>query len=268
MGIFEIGGVGPPGPRQVLVLATTNTPLATSGGTNGASAASTNTTATIEAAGAEPPFNLCSSCEAQVTFGGFALPTLPTGAVVTAIQVQVAYTGTFATDNPGAGFIVFNALPASIGFPTLPSSGVWLSSSIGTSIGDFSSLTFQLRNTSQFSNFVGSLEITSIGLLVSYTLPSGSLGGDTVDAVATSSNGAAAATSTLTNGLPGYLMAISLYPGGGAVPVEDVPLWRAVTPENFAGNSPTTFQAQQRIIYSPGDYAGRGRWRRAGHRSA
>ena len=258
MGILEIGGVGPPGPRETLVLATVNTPSATSGGTNSAAAASTNTTATIEAAGAEPPFNLGSSCEAQVTFGGFALPTLPTGAVVTAIQVQVAYTGTFATDNPGASFLAFNALPASIGFPTLPSSGVWLSPTIGTVIDDYSSITFQLRNTSQFSNFVGSLEITSIGLLVSYTWPDGALGGDTVDAVATSSNGAAAATSTLSDGLPGYLLAISLYPGGGASPVEDQPLWRAVTPENFAGNSPATFQAQQRIIYSPGEYQAAG----------
>jgi hypothetical protein len=187
---------------------------------------------------------------------------------VTAIQLKFAYSGTFSTDNPGNGFFAVDQGDASIGFrslgnflePSLPSSGVWISPSIGTTESHLTSATFTFGflNTSQFSNFVDTLEITSIGLLVSYTLPDGALGGDTVDAVATSSNGEAAATSTLSDGLPGYLLAVSLYPGGGASPVEDQPLWRAVTPENFAGNSTQTFQAQQRIIYSPGNYLAAG----------
>lgn len=268
MGIFEIGGVGPPGPRQTLVLATANAPSANAKGTNRASAAATDTTASITAAGNEPPFNLFSSCLAQVTFSAFEWPPLPTGATVTAIQLKFAYSGTYSTDNPGNRFFAVDQCDGSIGFrslgnflePSLPSSGVWISTSIGTTESDLTSATFTfgIQNTSQFSNFVFTLEITSIGLLVSYTLPDGALGGDTVDAVATSSNGEAAATSTLSDGLPGYLLAVSLYPGGGASPVEDQPLWRAVTPENFAGNSTQTFQAQQRIIYSPGNYLAAG----------
>ena len=58
--------------------------------------------------------------------------------------------------------------------------------------------------------------------------------------------------------MPAYLLAISLYPGGGASPVADQPLWEAVTPENFAGNSPTAFQMQERRISTPGDYTAPG----------
>ena len=100
--------------------------------------------------------------------------------------------------------------------------------------------------------------MTSIGLLVTYTVPPGYLGGETVDAVATSSAGAAQATSTVAEGLPGYLLAVSLYPSGGATAVQDEPLWRAVTPTNFAGQSPATFQMQERIIHSPGTFSAAG----------
>ena len=138
--------------------------------------------------------------------------------------------------------------------------GTWTGPSIGTSEAALTSclMGFSLQVTEYFVSVEAYIKITSIGLLVSYTVSSGTLGGDTVDAVATSARGTANITSSVAQGLPGYLLAISLYPGGSAAPVSDQPLWRAVTPVNFAGASPTAFQMQERVIHSPGPFSAAG----------
>ena len=143
-------------------------------GTNVASAATTSdSTGSMEASGAYPPFNLFTTCKATLTFNDFVMPALPAGAIVTAVQYQVRYTGTFATDNPGAAYSATDRDDADIGLPALPSSGTWTSSSFTTDTSFLSGalITFEMGNTSQFANFTGSLSIFSVGYLVTFSSP-------------------------------------------------------------------------------------------------
>lgn len=266
MAILEIGGVGASTGNSVFVSPTTSASSATHGPTSSGTASATTAGGTMAGSTADPPFNLFTGFYTTLNWGGFEWPDLPLGAVVTSIVPVVTFSGTL-TSVPG-GALAFLPAPATgqptspgLGsFPNLPASGTFVGSTIGTSMSDLTSclLGFYFQCTIQTSNTSGEFTVTSIGLQVNYTVPPGYLGGETVDAVATSSAGAAQATSTVAEGLPGYLLAISLYPGGGASPVADEPLWRAVTPVNFAGQSPTTFQMQERIIHSPGDFSAAG----------
>jgi hypothetical protein len=99
------------------------------------------------------------------------------------------------------------------------------------------------------------ININKLVFTVYFTTP---FGGPTVDEVVTSNGAPVVVHSTVEQGLPAFLLATSIYAGGGAEPVADVPLWRPVTPKNFAGNSPTTYQMQERIIHSPGEYSAAG----------
>ena len=261
MSILEIGGVGGPIADSVLVLPGTNSASAAGDGGNTYSAANTLTDGTMGCTGVYPPFHLFEGVDCRLNWGGFEWPSLPAGAVVTAIQPVVSYAGTLTNDTVALFFFATNGEGGGgFGFPALPSFGAWTGPSIGTTEADLAAFNFFFRFAAslQLSNYTGSLSITGIGLRVSYTIPPGYLGGDTVDAVVTSARGAAQAASTVAQGLPGYLLAISLYPAGGAAQVADAPLWRAVTPVNFAGNSPTAFQMQERVIYSPGSYIAAG----------
>ena len=262
MSILEIGGVGASSPNSTLVLATDNSSSADGGPTNTYSASSTNTDGAMACTGVYPPFNLYEGVDCTLNWSGFEWPTLPSGAVVTSIVPIVVYTGTLSTDPVDVlAFIATNGNGGpSIGFPSLPSGGTWIGSSIGTSESDLTSFQFwfQFKATEQESNYSGTFDVSSVGLQVNYTVPSGDLRGETVDAVAASSRGPAVAASSVAQGLPAYLLAVSLYPGGGATPVADAPLWRAVTPENFAGESPTTYQMQERIVHTPAEYSAAG----------
>ena len=99
------------------------------------------------------------------------------------------------------------------------------------------------------------LNLNEVSFTVYYTTP---FGGPTMDDIETSDGRPVTVYSTVEPNLPAFLLATSIYTGGGAEPVEDVPLWRAVTPENFAGESPTTYQMQERIVRSPGAYIANG----------
>ena len=266
MGILEIGGVGASTGSTIFVPPTTSGAHATHGPTSTGSAFASTSGGVMAGSTTYPPFNIYTGFYTYLNWGGFEWPDLPVGATVTAIQPVVEYGGT-QISTPG-GALAFEPAPAAgdpaspglSGFPALPSSGKFIGTTIGTTMADLTScvLGFYFQCTNQLSNTAGDFSVTSIGLLVTYTVPPGYLGGETVDAVATSSAGAAQATSTVAEGLPGYLLAISLYPSGGATAVQDEPLWRAVTPTNFAGQSPATFQMQERIIHSPGTFSAAG----------
>ena len=263
MSVLEIGGVGGPVPNSTMVFATVANAVDVGPGGDGFSAVVTDTTGEINTNGH-------NAGTAYINWSGFKWPALPAGAVVTGIQPVVTYEGA-ATCSPDSALLYLpRPTPGGssgplAGFPMppingAPAAGTWTGPSIGTSEAALTSavMGFSLQVTEFFVTVSAYINITSIGFLVSYSVPAGALGGDTVDAVATSSRGPANATSTVPQGLPGYLLAISLYPGGGAAPVSDQPLWRAVTPINFAGASPTAFQMQERIIHSPGSFSAAG----------
>jgi hypothetical protein len=256
MSILEIGGVGGPVNNSTLVSPTTSSASATGGPSvcNSYSAIASLSGGEMDVAGWYPPFNLYQSVHTTLTWGGFVWPGVPAGATITSIQPVIAYEGTLTS---GGALLFFQPYGFSI---PLPSSGTAYGPNIGTTQAALEaySLSFEFQATLQESNYAGTFKVTSISLMVSYTVPAGALGGDTVDAVVTSSRGPATAASTVEQGLPGYLLAISLYPGGAAAPVSDQPLWRAVTPANFAGLSPTAFQMQERIIHSPGSFSAAG----------
>jgi|GEM_PF-6541352 hypothetical protein len=257
MGILEIGGVGASTGSTIFVPPTTSGASASAGPTNTATASATVDGGMMAVSGVYPPFNLYENVHTVLEWGGFEWPALPAGVVVTAIQPVVTFVSTLTTDNSS---LEFSASVPSGSFPPPPFSGVWTGPSFGTTAPalEAASFNFQFNATVQLSNYSGNMVVTQVGLLVSYSIPPGYLGGETVDAVATSSSGPAQASSSVAEGLPGYLLAISLYPGGGASPVADEPLWRAVTPANFPGRSPSTFQMQERIIHSPGAFAAAG----------
>jgi hypothetical protein len=266
MGILEIGGVGASSPNSVLVLPTSNSNHATHGPTSSGTAISSNSGGSMGGSTTYPPFNLYTGFYTTLAWGGFVWPTLPAGAVVISIKPVVSYSSSGGGTPSGAlGFLPAPYAGGSTGwcggtFPALGTSGTFTGPSIGTTPAAMAAFEpgFYFQVTNQLSNTTADFTVSSIALLVSYTVPAGYLGGETVDAVATSSSGPAQASSSVAEGLPGYLLAISLYPGGGATPVADEPLWRAVTPANFAGQSPPTFQMQERIIHSPGAFSAAG----------
>ena len=240
MGIFEVGGTGASVSPMTLVSPTANSNWATGHG----GAVSTDTTGilTLNAGGAG---------DAYMQWSGCVWPSLPPGAVVTAIKP----TANYANVIPAWG--VFGDLinTGMTGFPNSSGTGIYIGSSLGTTMGTLTGWVGALEMVySGFGSFSASCSVTDVGLLVEYTVSDG-LGGEIVDAIAVSAQGYATVASSVASGLPGYLLSLSLYPGGSAPPAADVALWNAVTPENFYGNSPDTFQIQDRVIYSPGDYS-------------
>jgi hypothetical protein len=258
MGILEIGGVGASVGNSSMVQVP-GSGIATHGPSevNSATALVDDGAGAIEVSGIYPPFNIYEGVNATLAYGGAAWPGLPAGATVTSIVPVIGWTGSYYSDN---GALEFFTTGLGSGFPNPPEGGgEFIGSSIGTTQAEFEAWTcsFQYEATEQLSNYIGSFGCT-VFLQVNYDVPPGYLGGNAVDAVATSFSGPAGASSSVAEGLPGYLLAISLYPGGGAAPVADQPLWRAVTPKNFTGSSPTTFQMQERVIHSPGAFTAGG----------
>ena len=242
MGLIEVGGTGGSVPNSVLVEATSNSNSVNGSGT----AVSTNTSATL---------TLTDRFTSEAEWHGFPWPTLPPGAVVTGIYPVVEYVSVIPAWG-SFGSVLNTSLG---GFPTGSGSGTWVGSSLGTASSDLTTWGPILELVySGFSPIFASLEVISIAARVDYTVPTGGLGGEILDAVSIVSAGEAAVASSVAQGLPAYLLALSLYPGGSAPAVADSGLWGAVTPENFYGNSPGTFQVQDRVIYSPGDYASAG----------
>jgi hypothetical protein len=142
-------------------------------------------------------------------------------------------------------------------FPGRVWSGTLTGPSLGTTVACYANLVIGYSLPLP-PPFLDTLEVSDFHLRVEYTVPPGPLVGEVVDAVATSSSGPASVVSSVADGLPGYLMAISLYASGGAAAVEDVPLWKAGTPPNFFVNSPASFQVQDRIIHNPGTFEAAG----------
>jgi hypothetical protein len=257
MGILEIGGVGASIGDSIMVKVP-----GTGTATHGPSEVNTATATVVDGDGAMavsgiyPPFNIYEGVNAVLSYGGATWPGLPAGVTVTAIEPVVGYDLDYS-GSPGNP-LAFNVSGLGVGsFPN--GNSTFIGGSIGTTEPDFNAFvcSFQFEATTQLTNYLGSFGCT-VFLRITYSTPPGYLGGEAVDAVATSSSGPAQASSSVAEGLPGYLLAISLYPAGGATAVEDQPLWHAVTPVNFAGRSPTTFQMQERIIHSPGAFEAAG----------
>ena len=257
MALLEIGGVGASVGDSVMVKVP-GSGSATCGPSevNTATATVTDGAGAMAVTGVYPPFNIYEGVNAVLTYGGALWPGLPAGVTVTAIEPVVGYDLDYS-GSPGSP-LAFNVTGLGVGsFPN--GSGEFIGASIGTTEADFNAFvcSFQFEATTQLTNYTGSFGCT-VSLRIRYATPPGYLGGEAVDAVAMSSSGPAQASSSVAEGLPAYLLAISLYAAGGATAVADQPLWRAVTPANFAGRSPTTFQMQERIIHSPGAYAAAG----------
>ena len=254
MGILEVGGTGGSVANAVMVLPTSNSNSA--GGTGLAS--STNTTGDMACSGTRPPTTTADRGTATVNWRGFVWPTLPAGAVVTAIQPVVEYANVIPAWGADGSLLPVGGDLA--GFPDVTGSGTWVGGSIGTTVAGLTGWqpTLELIYSGDGLIYTASCVVYSIGLRVSYTVPSGGLGGEIVDAIAISSQGPASVASSLVSGLPGYLLALSLYPAGSAPAAADVALWNAVTPTNVHGNSPGAFQIQDRVIYSPGEYSAAG----------
>ena len=256
MGIIEVGGTGGSVPGEINAFATTNASSFHVGAdTNTASAVSDNNSCALAITGVYPPLRLFQEADAEASWGGFSMPGLPAGATVTAIQPVVTYD--FQDFGPDAVTFLIGGL---VGFPGVPGSGTWVGASIGTTSADVTAFapSFEIIRTLRLSNYSATFSVSAIYLKISYTGPSGGLGGEILDAVAVSSNGPATAASSVAEGLPGYLLGVSLYPGGSAPAAADEALWNAVTPANFYSNSPGTFQVQDRVIYSPGEYSAAG----------
>ena len=243
MSLFEIGGVGGSIPNQAQALAIAWSRAAT----GPATAVIAQTTGASTVTG--------RFGDAILSWNGFLLNPLPAGAVVTSIYAQVKLNVSSAVANyisPSPAIVT-----SGFGFPNHPVFDGTILVNCNYLSGDpvafcaGINLSIELDYT-LFATLSDFATVSDIRLLVNYTLSTGGLGGDTVDAVVTGC--APAAVSSLIEGLPGYLMAISLYPGGSAPAVSDEALWHASTPANFFDNSPATFQVQERVIYSPGTY--------------
>ncbi len=166
-----------PGNYTVTVPATVNS----SSASGDAAASSTNTSGIISCGG--------GGVEAQMSWGGFEWPDLPDGAVVTAIQPVIVYDATSSSSiadvfaylpGPSPGH---NSTPPLSGFPACPTggaeiSGTWTGDSIGTTEDALAAcvIGFNVQNTLSFATGFCNLNISSIGLLVSYSI-SGASGG-------------------------------------------------------------------------------------------
>jgi hypothetical protein len=263
MSILEIGGTGGSlASNSVLVHATVNASSGSIGSdVNTYSAVSSNTSCALNITGYYPPLRLFEAADAQAEWSAFEWPLLPAGAVVTGIIPVCDYTGSnsSAGTNPVDASYTSSNWP-SPGPPPMPGTGHYEGSSIGTTEAVLTAwnpkvnISVTLRETTYNSSFA----ISNLALRVEYTIPPSPLSGDLLDAIDLSSSGPAALSSSVAEGLPAYLLAVSLYPGGSAPPAADQALWNAVTPENLFGNSPATFQVQDRVVYSPGDYSAAG----------
>jgi hypothetical protein len=81
-----------------------------------------------------------------------------------------------------------------------------------------------------------------------------STGGPPGAIATTSASTGAAISSTVEQGFPGLLMAVPMYPAGDAPAGQQIAAWGTLSPPNFAGLSPSTYQLLSRIIRSPGIY--------------
>ena len=203
MAILEIGGVGASTGSSIFVPPTTSGSSAGGGPyppINTYDAAATVDGGTMSVSGVYPPFNIYESAQTTLSWGGFEWPGIPAGATVTAIQpvitLDVNATGDTLSD---LSFLSsgFGGLPSASG--TFSFSGSYTCSSIGTTQADLEGFSgrVEFESTLREINYAGSCTVSKIGLLITYTTPPGYLGGETVDAVATSSNGPAQATSTV-----------------------------------------------------------------------
>lgn len=254
MAILEVGGTGGSIANGILVDATTNSNSVSGTGT----AVSDLTTALLTCVGIHPPITTADRGTARSDWGGFPWPTLPAGAVVTAIKPVIKYENVIPAWGSDGGILTDSTLT---GFPQVTGSGTFVGGSFGTSPSNLTTWApwLELIYSGDGLIYTASCRILSIAARVEYTVPFGGLGGEIVDAIDVSANGPAAVASTVSDGLPAYLLALSLYPSGSAPAVsDDVALWGAVTPPNFYGTSPGTFQIQDRVIYSPGNYQAEG----------
>ena len=277
IGIIEVGGLGnsatapEPVTSPVFVAPTTASSSGAIEGICFGSPYSGSASAFTGSGGGTGTVQLTGGCplftpSVESTWGGFAAPNLPSGAVVTSIMPTLIGTGSFVafgdwkiTQNYTNG----SASPTST-YPTTPTGTpadlATACPSVGASLPTLPSVTLMLSDQNTLNGAASDeINVLQLGLLVHFTAPPPPplppLWGNILDAIVTASAPSASVTSTVAASLPGYLLAISIYPGGSAPPAVDGPTWDAATPANIFGNSPGTFQIQERIIYAPGTYS-------------
>ena len=266
MAALEIGGCGPANPYTgtIIVNPTISGAGATGTGTATAYADPTGTvpgTCGLSVTGLLPPVTAADRGEGIASWSGFIFdPTeLPAGATVT----KIAPTVVISVD--ATECLVPNSLGILLPSDTNPGppsnytgtyTGVIIPT-FGQTVADaIAAWTPEIRLDYSLDGaiFGDTLGISAIYVEVQYTIPSSPLTGDTIDAVVTASSGSPTVNSTVAPGLPGYLLTIALYPP------ETRPLSRIRRSGGRSrrrtsyGNSTGSFQAQERVIYSPGSY--------------
>lgn len=90
----------------------------------------------------------------------------------------------------------------------------------------------------------------TVGSLTGGSFDTGAPGGIVVASAISGSTIA----STVEPGFPGLLMAVPMYPTSDAPAGQQIAAWGSLTPPNFAGLSPDSYQLLSRIVRSPGTY--------------
>jgi Putative phage tail protein len=260
MGILEIFGVGAAvqGSQPGTTWAFAGTTNSSQSGTGSASV--TQTTANLDVVGNEPPPTIGDDGTAEAQWSNFILPTLPPGAVVTAIEavltIHTSVTQASFESSAGEGLTLGPSPEGTIVGSNIVTGGGTDPATAATLCANWA-LNLELIYSLDGAIFSDSCAVTFLALRVSYTVSSGvgGLGGSVVDAISTTSGSPASAVSTVEQNLPGYLLNINLFPGGAAPAASEMATWKPVTPANFCQNAPSTFEVQDRIIHSPGTYA-------------
>jgi Putative phage tail protein len=257
MGILEIFGVGEASQGSAPGTIWAYAGSATSSQTGTGSAAATQKTAGLAVSGTEPPVTVADRGTATAVWSNFVLPPLPAGAVVTAIQPVITIVSSISECAliPGGGATNFGLGSSPQG--TFVAPNIFTSGEDPATVCAGYSASLELGYSLNGAIFADSVGVLFIALRVSYTVSSGggSLGGSVIDAISTTSGSPASAVSTVEQGMPGYLLNINLFPGGGAPAASEMATWKPVTPANFYNNASATFEIQQRIIHAPGTYA-------------
>ena len=254
MAVIEVGGTGGSIPIAALV---EGTGYFVNNITGNGAAVGSPTTGTVSSFGVYPPVTAADRGTARVNWNGYIWPTLPVGAVVTGIKPVVVFSQSIPAWGSDGGVITDSTLT---GWPQYTTAGTFVGGSFGTSPSDLTGWApwIEINYSGDGLIYAANCNITHIAARIEYTVPTGGLGGDVVDAIVVTAGGPATVASSVPENLPGYLLAVSFYPSGSAPAVKAEGLWGAVTPENFAGISPATYQIQDRVIYSPGDYTSEG----------
>ena len=204
-----------------------------------------------------PTFGVFARGSGTVYFSGFEVPSIiPADAIIG--SVILTYDATWDTD----GGLALWSHPSGSGTQGAQSVAAGFTGSTVSELATFLS-TYALGAEPPTMNYTlenpidAFASISNLQLTIEWTLSSGGAPvapGNPIDAVIVTTSTSATIASSVQQGFPGYILAVPFYSGNDGPAGMEIAQWDDLTPPNFYVNTPSAFQAQGRIVRSPGTF--------------